>query len=237
MIKSDALQPMLVTTMAPNIPTGLKLYTFKLCPFAHRVRLTLAEKGLEAEAVEVDLKNKPENFTLIAPSGRVPVLVHGATRIWESAVIMEYLEEAFPEPSLMPTASSDRARARLWIDFANTQLFAPTHRLIFEQDPDQRRVRVQQLEASIRHLEREGMSRRDNDAIYVLGNQFTLADIALYPWFEQLATFESVSTFRMPAECDCIRAWMAAVSARAAVKRCAQTNDWYAENYRGYLAA
>lgn len=211
----------------------LKLYSFRLCPFAHRVRLTLAEKGLGAELIEIDLKNKPADFPSISPSGRVPVLVHDAKRIWESAIIMEYLEEAFPDPPLMPTDAAERADVRLWIEFANAHLFAPTHRLIFERDPEQRRIHAQQLDAAIRHLEREGIGRER----YLLGERFTLADIALYPWFEQLATLEHFSGLRRPDGCDGIRAWTAAVAARPAVKRCAQSDDWYAANYRRYLAA
>src|ERR1051325_1728073 len=56
----------------------LQLYTFQLCPFAHRVRLTLAEKGLTAELIEIDLKNKPAGFSKISPYGKVPVLQPGA---------------------------------------------------------------------------------------------------------------------------------------------------------------
>src|SRR5262245_25979898 len=101
----------------------LKLYTFKLCPFAHRVRLALAEKDLSAEMIEIDLRNKPSDFTSISPHGRVPLLLHGDKRIWESAVIVEYLDETFPVPPLMPTAPFDRAAARLLVDFANSRLF------------------------------------------------------------------------------------------------------------------
>jgi glutathione S-transferase len=212
----------------------LKLYSFKLCPFAHRVRLTLAEKRLDAELVEINLKDKPADFLSISPSGRVPVLVHDAKRIWESAVIMEYLEEAFPEPPLMPIDASQRADVRQWVEFANTRLFESTHRLIFEQDPDRRRTHVQQLDAAVRQLEKEGIGRRGR---YLLGDRFTLADIALYPWFEQLATLEQFSGFRRPAGCEGIRAWMAAVAARPAVQQCAKSDDWYADNYRRYLAS
>jgi glutathione S-transferase len=58
----------------------LQLYTFQLCPFAHRVRLALAEKGVVAEPIEIDLKNKPANFARISPYGRVPLLLHGEVK-------------------------------------------------------------------------------------------------------------------------------------------------------------
>ena len=62
----------------------LQLYSFQLCPFAHRVRLALAEKGVSAEPIEIDLKNKPASFARISPYGRVPLLLHGKVKLWES---------------------------------------------------------------------------------------------------------------------------------------------------------
>src|SRR5882724_13566395 len=93
----------------------LQLYTFQLCPFAHRERLALAEKGVTAEQIEIDLKNKPLSFARISPHGRVPLLLHGEVKLWESAVMNEYLEEAFPDPPLMPASLSDRALARICV--------------------------------------------------------------------------------------------------------------------------
>src|SRR5882724_11034895 len=79
------------------IMSRLQLYTFQLCPFAHRVRLTLAEKRLAAELIEIDLKNKPAGFSKISPYGKVPLLQHGDVKIWESTIINEYLDEVFSD--------------------------------------------------------------------------------------------------------------------------------------------
>jgi glutathione S-transferase len=68
------------------------------------VRLALAEKGVAAEQIEIDLNNKPANFVRISPHSRVPVLLHGEVKLWESAVINEYLDEAFPDSPLMRVA-------------------------------------------------------------------------------------------------------------------------------------
>src|SRR3981189_1632597 len=94
---------------------GLQLYSFELCPFAHRVRLALAEKGVAAEPIEIDLKNKPASFVRISPHGRVPLWLRGGAKRWESAIINEYLEEVFPAPPLMPASLADRALARVWV--------------------------------------------------------------------------------------------------------------------------
>lgn len=213
----------------------LTLYTFKLCPFAHRVRLALAEKGLAAEQIEIDLKNKPASFAALSPHGRVPLLIHGGFKLWESAIILEYLDEAFPDSPLMASEPQERAKARLWIDFANSRLFAATHQLIFTDDTVTRRELVEKMTASVRFLEDELTAQRHGGP-YLLGAQFTLADIALYPWFEQAATLQRFSAFRMPPDCAQIERWRAAVALRPAAQSCARSDDWYAQGYQNYLA-
>ena len=90
----------------------LRLFSARACPFAHRTRLVLAEKGLDFELVEIDLKNKPEWFSTVSSYGKVPALEHQGRRFVESAIVNEYLDEAFPEPALLPKAPWARALAR-----------------------------------------------------------------------------------------------------------------------------
>jgi glutathione S-transferase len=215
----------------------IQLYTFQLCPFAHRVRLALAEKGVAAELIEIDLKNKPASFGRITPFGRVPVLLHGEVKLWESAVINEYLDEVFPDPPLMPASPADRALARVWVKFADERLYAATHRLIFTREEEARRKLAAEMLDSVWFLENEVMAKRSRGGPYVLGDRFTLADIALHPWFEQVGAFEQLSTFRLPHRCVALSEWRHAVGERKAVHDCARSTDWYVERYRAYLAA
>ncbi len=90
----------------------MTLYDAPACPFCARVRIVLAEKGLEFETVEIDLADRPAWLYDLNASGRVPVLDDGFV-LPESAVIMEYLEERYPEPALLPADAAVRARARL----------------------------------------------------------------------------------------------------------------------------
>jgi glutathione S-transferase len=76
------------------------------------VRLVLAEKGVEYETVEIDLGNRPDWLYELNPVGKVPVLDDGFV-LPESAVIMEYLDERFPEVALLPEGREERAEARL----------------------------------------------------------------------------------------------------------------------------
>ena len=95
----------------------ITLYHHNISVCAQKVRIALDEKGLAYEGREVDLMKQehlsPE-FLKINPKGLVPVLVHAGVPISESTIILEYLEDAFPEKSLRPQSSLARARMRAW---------------------------------------------------------------------------------------------------------------------------
>jgi glutathione S-transferase len=90
----------------------VKLYDAPRCPFCARVRLALAEKGISYETVEIDLDDRPSWIYDLNVTGKVPVLENGFI-LPESAVIMEYLEDEFPSPPLLPAEHAARAEARL----------------------------------------------------------------------------------------------------------------------------
>ena len=89
------------------------LYDAARCPYCARVRIALAEKGIPYEAVEIDLANRPAWLYEKNPLGRVPVVEDDGFVLPESVVIMEYLEERYPEPALLPADAADRAAVRL----------------------------------------------------------------------------------------------------------------------------
>jgi glutathione S-transferase len=92
----------------------VKLYDAARCPYCARVRIALAEKGLEYETVEVDLTNRPPWIYDLNATGRVPVLDDGFL-LPESPVIMEYLEERYPDVPLLPDSPAERGRARVLV--------------------------------------------------------------------------------------------------------------------------
>src|SRR5687767_8093258 len=74
------------------VMSNLELFSMPLCPFAHRVRLVLAEKKIDYRLTEIDLGDKPQAFLKVSPYGRVPALRHDGTHVCESAIINEYLD-------------------------------------------------------------------------------------------------------------------------------------------------
>src|ERR1700720_329522 len=106
---------------AHPMATPLKLISHKLCPYVQRAVIALTEKGVAFERIDIDLANKPDWFLAISPLGKTPVLQIGDRAIFESAVILEYLEETQAKP-LHPADPLKRAEHRGWIEFGSAVL-------------------------------------------------------------------------------------------------------------------
>lgn len=83
--------------------------------YSHRVRIVLAEKGVSADVIDVDPKHKPRELAELNPYNNLPTLVDRDLALYESKVIMEYLDERFPHPPLLPVYPVARAQSRLWM--------------------------------------------------------------------------------------------------------------------------
>jgi len=83
--------------------------------YSHRVRIVLAEKGVAVDVIDVDPDDKPEDLASINPYNALPTLVDRELALYEANVMMEYLDERFPHPPLLPVYPVARAQSRLWI--------------------------------------------------------------------------------------------------------------------------
>ena len=107
-------------------PTTILLYDFGNSVCCQKVRITLREKGLTWQAIGVDLFTSQQYdpaYLKLNPKGVVPTLVHEGVPIIESTLICEYLDDAFPEPPLVPRDPALRARMRLWSKYVDEGLF------------------------------------------------------------------------------------------------------------------
>jgi glutathione S-transferase len=179
------------------VPT---LYTAERCPYAARARITLAEKGIAYDAVEIDLSDRPAWLYEKNPLGRVPVYEEDEGLVLpESEVIMEYLEDRFPEPALWPADPAERALARLWLQRFDDHLgdaYYAARRGDGREELDER------LEELDRALEAQP---------WLSGRQYGLADIGYLPWI--LRGLERFELELGPALAD----WLERSSARPAV--------------------
>lgn len=94
---------------------NMKLYVGVVCPHSHRTRLVLCEKDIAIEVELVDPAAMPEDLRDLNPYGDLPVLVDRGLVLYNSSIIMEYLDERFPHPPLMPIDPINRAQARLML--------------------------------------------------------------------------------------------------------------------------
>jgi glutathione S-transferase len=163
----------------------IRLYDYPDCPFCQKVRVVLSEKDLEFEKVLVDLhkgEQKLPEFLKLNPYGKVPVLIDEDVVVYDSTIINEYLDDEYPNPSLMPEDSASRARVRQLEDFCDNSFIPPAglvmaelHKPEAERDAD--KVRRCQGEVT-RVLGRLEIQLEGKE--FLVG-EFSLADVAFVP--------------------------------------------------------
>ena len=211
----------------------LELYSANVCPYVHRTRLVLKEKGLDATLIEVDPRNKPDWFLKISPYGKIPLLKHGEHRIYESAIINEYLEEVFPQPRLMPGDAVMRAQARIWIDFCNIRFAPALYALLTVEEPEAREEHAQTMAERLQALEEQALGHSTGP--YWFGKEISLTDLAFYPFFERFVVLEHFRNMTIPKSHSRIHRWLAAMRERDSVKELANAPEYYIEHYRNFL--
>lgn len=180
----------------------ITLYDADRCPYCARVRIVLAEKGLEYEAIAIDLDDRPAWIYEKNPLGRVPVLEEDDFVLAESAVIDDYLEERWPEPPLWPADPGERALGRLLVHRFD-ELSRPYYAL--RRGDEGARERLEgQLASLAARLEREP---------FLSGRAFGLADVAYVPWILRARERMDVSLEPFPALAD----WVDRLTARPSI--------------------
>src|SRR5438552_17022729 len=97
------------------------LYEHPLSPYAQKVKIALAEKGVAFECRLPDfMSGRDDAFAAASPRLEVPALVDGETRVFDSTIILEYLEDRWPEPALLPATPAERARTRMLEELRDT---------------------------------------------------------------------------------------------------------------------
>jgi glutathione S-transferase len=150
----------------------LTLYDAERCPYCARVRIVLAEKDVEYETVEIDLSDRPAWIYEKNPLGKVPVLEEDSFVLPESAVIMEYLEERYPEPALLPADPAQRALVRLRIERFDNALGDAYYAFRRGEEGS-----AERLAHCLSFIDRR-LGREDRG--------YDLADIAYIPWLIRL---------------------------------------------------
>jgi glutathione S-transferase len=204
----------------------LKLISHKLCPYVQRAVIALTEKGVSFERIDIDLSSKPDWFAAISPLGKTPVLLVGDVPIFESAVILEYLEETEPKP-LHPANPLVRAEHRAWIEFGSAVLndiagfYAAKDEATFKAKASQLEQRFARLEARI------------NASPWFDGGNFSLVDAVFGPVFRYFDVFDEIGDFGILAGKPRLARWRKSLSERPSVR--AAVGSDYAALLRDFL--
>jgi len=186
------------------------LVSHKLCPYVQRAAIALAEKGVAFERRDVDLASKPDWFKRISPLGKTPVLLVDGTAIFESAVILEYLEETQSAP-LHPATPLARAEHRAWIEFGSA-ILNDIAGLYGAPDQGTFAAKVNALRAKFERVE-----QRLTGPCFD-GARFSLVDAVFGPVFRYFDAFDRVGEFGILAGLSKIAAWRETLGERPSIK-------------------
>jgi glutathione S-transferase len=201
----------------------VKLYDSAMAPNPRRVRIFLAEKGIEVPSVQIDIgkaENREPPFLEKNPMGGVPVLeLDDGTYLAESVAICRYFEEVQPEPPLLGSDARDRALVEMWqrrmeleVALPIMQCFRNTHDFFkgrIEQVPEYGEVCRRSAEKRLAWLDGELANRE-----FVAGDRFTIADITALVGID----FGRVTKIRIAPEQKNLQRWHEAVSSRPSAK-------------------
>lgn len=212
--------------------TKLTLISFPTCPFVQRAVIALKEKNVAFEVIYIDLANKPDWFLAISPLGKVPLLKverdgQEPAIVFESAVILEFLEETETARPLHPADPLERAQHRSWIEFGS-QLLGDLWKFSAAKDDAELAVARQGLVAKMERL--EGVI----SGPYFAGDKFSLVDTVFAPAFRQLDALDTVASTGVTLALPKISAWRLALASRPSVREAAPADfvDLYLRRLR-----
>lgn len=151
------------------------LYSGTTCPFSHRCRIVLYEKGMDFQINDVDLHGKKSELSVMNPYNRTPVLVERDLILYESNIINEYIDDRFPHPQLMPSDPISKSRARLFLFRFENEIFSNIDFLEKGTDKQNHNAKISVRDSL---LQIAPVFSKQN---YILGDEFTILDVTLAP--------------------------------------------------------
>jgi RNA polymerase-associated protein len=155
----------------------LTCYSDPACHYSHRVRIALAEKSVTVDIVEVAAGHCPPQLVELNPYGTLPTLADRDLALFESGVVMEYLDERYPHPPLMPVYPVARANSRLLMYRIQRDWCSLVDLIVDTRSKEAQRVQARkELRESL-----TGVSALFADKAFFLSDEFSLVDCCLLP--------------------------------------------------------
>jgi len=189
-----------------NKRLAMTLYSSDTDPYCHMVRIVLAEKGINYEAHDVDLNDTPEDLKDLNPYNEVPTLVDRDLVLYGHQVIMEYLDERFPHPPLMPVDPVSRARNRLMLKRIERDWYTLSNKIANGEDVDNARKELRDSLLTVAPIFEQKK--------YFMSDDFTVMDCAIAPMLWRLQHYG----VELPASASALITYAANVFDREAFK-------------------
>mmetsp|Transcript_21845 Transcript_21845/g.45051 ORF Transcript_21845/g.45051 Transcript_21845/m.45051 type:complete len:265 (+) Transcript_21845:35-829(+) len=233
-----AWRPLTFAAPGTNEKAKIEFYTMDMCPYAQRTWITLEEKGVPCTRTLVNVRNATERewyVKNINPLGKVPSIrdLTDGTVLYESEIINEYLEQKFADsgPALMPPSAAGAAKVRLWNHHLNNKL-APAHfTFLMNKNETAEPAKIQALEEALQYYE-------DNlKGPFLLGDEFTLADVSALPFFERLIfSCRRFKEYEIPSRMKRLSSWLDKAMSQASFVATKRPEDKLEEVYQRFLA-
>ncbi|KAJ3278404.1 hypothetical protein HK104_002364 [Borealophlyctis nickersoniae] len=200
----------------------ITLYNNWACPYAQRAAIALEELGVEYERVEIDLHNKPDWYLeKINPAGTVPALAVDGEILTESAVIAEFIVEQFGDKAMQLTPI-ERARGRRFVALFSDKVWSKWAHLNYfaYSEEETKKKATEDVLAGIREVNK-ALKSLSPSGPYILGAQFSYADIVTAPLATRLNVTNRLSGLTIPKTEEYARfnEWAEAVSSRPNVQK------------------
>ncbi|CED84382.1 glutathione-s-transferase [Phaffia rhodozyma] len=216
---------------AHKTPQDLIFHSGWFCPFNQRVWVALEEKGIEYEYREVNPYHKSKDFLAINPKGLVPAIQHHGDALYESSILLEYLDDAFPETKpLLPSDPKKKALARIDIDYFSKKVNPAWFKLLQNQDSSQEASLRADLVDALKEL-----TGRVQGPFYS-GDDFGFVDIAVAPFFARLYILEENRGFKQSEVGEKFESWVSSCVNRKSIIDSTSDKEYYAEIYERYLS-
>ncbi len=196
----------------------MKLYLLHRCPFAHRASIALGEKQLPFELVFFTAGQRPPELGAIGPYAKSPTLFDGDAKVWDSQIVLEYLDEKYPARPLMPSGASARAEARMLQSRVSTELMSKLGTIVAEliYKPEAQRD-LAKVDAAKREFlaALPAWDHQLEGRQFLVGDALSFADITLYTVFPAI---HQIAGLEVPADQVQLRGWLDRMAARPTTK-------------------
>ncbi|KAF7428797.1 hypothetical protein PC9H_008029 [Pleurotus ostreatus] len=212
-------------------PQDLVFYAGWFCPFVQRSWIALEERGIPYQYKEVNPYKKEKHFLAINPKGLVPAVEYKGVALYESLVLNELFEDAFPNytPSLLPADPIARAQGRIAIDHLSKTFLPAFFRLLQSQEVEKQEAAKNDVYEALRTFAKQIKGP------YFFGEQFSLVDAAIAPWVVRDYIVIEHRRFKRDEVSDAWKKYAEVIEKRDSVLKTSSDKEHYTEIYGRYL--